>query len=144
MEKQQKLSKPDLIELKNAIIQNRKFFKSSENKGNFNFIPEYLCLKPKIIQEYEDFYNAVEKTPGGWEFLRNENPPSHLGYTRWRHPILDQIEINVRGINCYRDITIACYIREMKKIAINGWSYWVDKKLDYYISKLNKEIHTLN
>ena len=144
MEKQQHLSKKDLLKLKNTIIENREFFKSNENKGNFNFIPEYLCRNPLIIKEYENFYNAVEKTPGGWEFLKNENPPNHLGYTRWRHSILDQIEINVKNVNCYRDITIACHIRNMKEIAINGWGYWVDKQIDYYIDIINKELNSNN
>ena len=103
-----------------------------------------MCVNDRIIQEYKNFYNAIEKTPGGWEFLKNENPPNHLGYTRWRHPILDQIEINVKGINCYRDITIACYIRNMKEIAIDGWASWVDRQIDYYLLLLNEELYKLN
>ncbi len=122
MEKEKDLSKRDLIELKNTIIENRQFFKSKENIGNFNFIPECLFNNTAIINEYNNFYTAVQKTPGGWKFLRDENPPNHLGYTKWRHPILDTILVNVKTINIISNIAAACYIREIKDIALIGWS----------------------
>ena len=140
MEKQQKLSKLDLIELKNTLIENREFFKSNENIGNFNFIPDRLFKPYTMSKEYQYFYNAITKTNGGWDFLKNENPPDHLGYRLWRHPILDQIKINIKTINNHRDISIACYIREMKEIAIKGWGQWVDKQIDYCIKKYNQAI----
>ena len=68
MEKQQKLSKLDLIELKNTLIENREFFKSNENIGNFNFIPDRLFKPHNMSKEYQYFYNAITKTNGGWDF----------------------------------------------------------------------------
>ena len=50
MDEEKDLSKSDLIELKNTIIENRQFFKSKENIGNFNFIPEYLYPNIRIIE----------------------------------------------------------------------------------------------
>ena len=32
----------------------------------------------------------------------------------------------------------------MKEIAINGWGYWVDRQIDYYLSVLNKQLHSVN
>ena len=144
MLRKQILSKEQLRNIKDNLIQNRKNFKQDKNTGDFSFLPVSLCNNKNFIEQNSDFFNAVEKTPGGWEFLRKENPPNHLGYTRWRHPILDKIETNVKNINCYRDITIACYIRNMKEIAINGWGYWVDKQIDYYIDIINKELNSNN
>ena len=57
--------------------------------------------------------------------------------------ILDLIYTQVRYINEMEDITIACYIREMKEIAINGWNSWTIKEIDEYIDKCNKELFLL-
>ena len=136
------LTKKEIVEISENLKDMKR--KGNISPGDFGFIIDSLEQTKTRKTHLQSFYEAIDKTENGWEFLRNVNPPNHLGYLKWKHPILENIYVNVKYINEMSDIVIACYFREMKEIAINGWYIWYIKELDEYIKKCNKEIFLLS
>ena len=87
-------------------------------RGDFSFLTE----KSERFM-LDDAFKAVEATPGGWEFLRDESPPAGQGYMFWQHPTLKAIAD--RLYDGHSGASYAITMRAMESIAKNGWNAWV-------------------
>jgi hypothetical protein len=92
---------------------------TSPTRGDFSFVaPEWER------EMYQDAFQAVEATPGGWEFLAAESPPETKGFMFWSHPTLSAINRNMK-YGGHSGSSHALVMRSMESIAKNGWVAWV-------------------
>ncbi len=89
--------------------------------GDFSFLPAARAHEREM---YEDAYQAVEATPGGWDFLKNQSPPADKGFMFWSHPTLSAINRNIK-YGGHSGASHGFVMRTMEFIAKNGWDAWV-------------------
>lgn len=89
------------------------------NRGDFSFVASKW---DRVM--YEDAFQAVEATPGGWEFLAQQSPPADKGFMFWSHPTLSEINKNIK-YGGHSGSSHAMVMRSMEFIAKEGWTTWV-------------------
>ena len=88
-------------------------------RGDFSFVESSWER-----EMFQDAFQAVEATPGGWEFLAQESPPADRGFMFWSHPTLTAIGRNMR-YDGHSGASHALVMRSMEFIAKKGWQAWV-------------------
>jgi hypothetical protein len=116
------------MSLPKLSLSDKEFLITNIKKGDFS-----LISKSKLYELIRDAYKAVHMTKGGLDLIINEEPPSNKGFTFWEHPILGNIQANMKFINLYSGVTIASILRKVQYIERRGWKYYVlDSLNDIY------------
>jgi hypothetical protein len=76
-----------------------------------------------------DGFNAVTKTNGGWEFLKNNHPPADKGFMFWNNNKINEIVSNLETKDEHSGSSMAYILRNMEFIANHGWDSWCNKFL---------------
>ena len=113
------------MSLPKLSLSDKEFLIRNIKKGDFS-----LISKSKLYELIEDGYKAVHITKGGLELFKNHEPPSNKGFTFWEHPVLGNIQANMKYINLYSGVTIASVLRKVQYIERRGWKYYILDSLD--------------
>jgi hypothetical protein len=76
-----------------------------------------------------DGYQAVTKTDGGWDFLKNNHPPENMGFMFWNNNKVNEIVSNMETKDEHSGSSMAYVLRNMEFIATHGWDSWCEKSL---------------
>jgi len=100
----------------------------------------------KSAMYLKDAYQAVDLTIGGWNFMLNESPPNHKGYTFWDNETLKRIEVNMKYINVHDRGIFGSIMNDIKYIATNGWKSFVKRRINYILDhdEKNKNVFLNN
>lgn len=93
--------------------------------GDFSFV-----VNEKERLYYEDAYNAISNTKGGWDFLKSLNSSNDKGPYFWSNPILFKITNNMKLFDNYSGGSFALIMRTMERLAKMGWNDWVSDYKD--------------
>ena len=113
------------MSLPKLSLSDKEFLITNIKKGDFS-----LISKSKLYELIEDAYKAVHMTKGGLELIKNHEPPSNKGFTFWEHPVLGNIQANMKYINLYSGVIIASVLRKVQYIERRGWKYYILDSLD--------------
>ena len=94
------------------------------NPGDFSQI---TC--PDSRRYLIDGFNAVTKTNGGWDFLKNNHPPADKGFMFWNNNKINEIVSNMETKDEHSGSSMAYVLRNMEHIATHGWDSWCEKCL---------------
>lgn len=76
---------------------------------------------PGIATFLQDVYDAVDKTPGGWEWFKSYDPPEGESFLWCKHPKLKEVTGNMKFLDNHSGSSLAFVLRTIEFIAKHGW-----------------------